>query len=68
MPNVSKAKLDLIRTIVNARLTKDELQAVTLMAQELIRRRSTEEQTKENEIPLYDETDTDGIINEALNK
>ena len=24
--------------------------------------------TEKNEIPLYDETDTDGIINEALNK
>lgn len=68
MPNVSQIKLDLIRKIINAKLSKEELQVVKKMAQELIRRHSTEEQTKENEIPPYDEPGTNGIINEALNK
>lgn len=72
MPNVSQIKLDLIRKIINAKLSKEESQAVKKMAQSIIDRRpakdSKEEQTEENEIPLYDETDTNGIINEALNK
>ena len=38
MPNISQAKLDLIRKIVNAKLSQDELQEVTQKAQELIRR------------------------------
>ena len=65
MPNVSKTKLELIRKIVNARLTKDELQAITEKAHELIRRH-TNETSEGNEINLYEQTDTDGIIKEAL--
>ena len=66
MPNVSKIKLDLIRKIINARLTKDELQALTDKAHELILRH-TNETSEGNEINLYEQTDTDGIIKEALN-
>jgi hypothetical protein len=36
---VSQAKLDLIRKIITARLSKAELQAVTVKAQELIDKR-----------------------------
>ena len=72
MHNVSQAKLDLIRKIVNAKLTKEEMQAVTNKAQEIINRRPCSPSEGSNgekvlhDIPIYDQTDTDGIIKEAL--
>lgn len=53
MQNITKSKLELIRKIINARLTKDELQTLTDKAHEIIRRH-TNETKAENEINLYE--------------
>ena len=72
MHNVSQAKLDLIRKLVNAKWTKEEMHAVTNKAQEIINRRPCSPSEGSNgekvlhDIPIYDQTDTEGILKEAL--
>ena len=72
MHHVSQAKLDLIRKIINAKLTVEEMQAVTNKAQEIINRRPCSPSEGSNgekvlhDIPIYNQTDTDGILKEAL--
>lgn len=74
MHQFSQAKLDLIRKIVNAKLTKEEIQAVSNKAQEIIDRRPCAPKTESNgekvlhDIPIYEQTDTAEIIKEALNQ
>ena len=53
-----QAKIELLKKIVNANLTAEELQQVTEKAHQLINNR---ELKKENEINVYNETDVDGI-------
>ena len=65
---MTEKQAKLLNAIRNSKNPGKALTLAIMMAQEFIRRHSTENQTEENEIPLYDETDTDGIINEALNK
>lgn len=72
MRNISQVKLDLIRAIVNAKLTKEELQAVTNKAKEIINRRPCAPSEGGNgekvlhDIPIYNQSDTEGILKEAL--
>ena len=74
MRNISQAKIELIKKIVNAKLTKQELQAVTDKANEIISRRPFSKNSTGNgatdsqEINLYEQTDVAGILKEALNQ
>ena len=69
---ITQAKIALIEKIITAKLTKEELQAVTDEANEIIDRRPFSSKSKGkgekvlHEIPIYDETDTDGILKETL--
>lgn len=72
MQNVNELKLNLIRKIINAKLTVEEMQAVTSKAHEIINRRTCSPSEGSNgekvlhDIPIYNQTDTDGILKEAL--
>ena len=69
---ITQAKIALIEKIITAKLTKEELQAVTDKANEIIDRRPCSAKSKGkgekvlHEIPIYDGNDIDGILKETL--
>lgn len=69
---ITQAKITLIEKIIAARLTVDELRQITDKANEIIDRRPCSAKSKGkgekvlHEIPIYDETDIDGILKETL--
>ena len=58
-----QAKIELLKKIVNADLTAEELEQVTKKAQELLNERQPK---KKHKINVYDQTDTAGILKECL--
>ena len=69
---IAQAKIELIKKIVNAKLTKKELQAITTKTKEILSRRPCSQSLQGNgekvlhDIPIYNQTDTEGILKEAL--
>ena len=68
---ISELKLELIRKIIAAKLTAEEMQDITNKAQEIIDRRPCSQNTGSigekvlHGIPLYEQTDTAGILEET---